>query len=127
VGLLIAMKPSLNEVKGRRYRLTGVLGNSYLFVSQYDVMLTVAEENNPKNAQLRAMGEAVCRLASKGLATGMLTLKEIADQWRKADSGRCQILSDMATCLDDFVLTRGQRDRAGVNNNPACTSAVEEH
>jgi 2-keto-3-deoxy-L-rhamnonate aldolase RhmA len=89
----------LDEVKGKRHRLTSPFGNGYLFVGPSDLMMTVAEENNPVHGQLRAMTEAICRLASKGMKE-RLTMGVVAEQLRKADSGRCKILSDIAECIE---------------------------
>jgi hypothetical protein len=88
----------IDEEVGRRHRVSGPFGNSYFFVSENDVMLTIAEENSPQHYQLRAMSEALCRVISKGLK-GPLDHATVAEQLRKADSGRCKILSDLADCL----------------------------
>jgi hypothetical protein len=94
--------------EGIRTRLTGLLGNSYLWIGDNDVMLVVPSENDPKNAVLRALTEANCRVASKAMKLG-LTRNQIAEQWRKADSGRCSILSDMAECLESYNKTVMER------------------
>jgi len=101
-----------NEIdveRGPRTRLKGLLGNSYLWVGERDVMFTVARENDPKNAVLRALTEANCRVASKAMKLGM-THAQVAEQWRKADSGRCSILSDMAECLEIYELQNERKE-----------------
>jgi hypothetical protein len=87
---------------GYRHRIKGIFGNSYVFISETDIMLVVADENNPQHAPMRAMGEAVCRLASKAMAAG-LPMLAISEQLRAADSGRCTILSDLAMVMEQFV------------------------
>jgi len=102
-GIHMGQEPDVE--RGIRTRLGGLLGNSYLWVGNNDVMLTVASENDPKNAVLRALTEANCRVASKAMKLG-LTHAQVAEQWRKADSGRCSILSDMAECLEVYEIQR---------------------
>jgi hypothetical protein len=92
----------LNEVAGKRHRIITPEGNAYLFVSENDIQLTVADENSPKQREIRAATEALCRLASKAMKAG-LPMLQIAEQFEKADMGRYGLLSEVAAKMREFA------------------------
>jgi hypothetical protein len=90
-----------DEQAGTKYRIATIFGNSYLYVSGNDIMLTIADENQREQAQLRATTEAICRISSKAMKHG-LPMSDIIEQLKKADSGRCTILTDIAQKMEEF-------------------------
>ena len=92
----------LNEVAGKRHRIVTPEGNAYSFISENDVMITLADENAPQQRQVRAATEAMCRIASKAMKAG-LPMLEIADQLEKADMGRYGLLSEVAAKMREFA------------------------
>jgi len=92
------MKP-IDEVSMVRYKINSILGNTYIMVGGEDLMVTIADENKREQEQLRATTEAICRISSKALKLGMDML-DIADQLRRADSGRNTILTEIAAKLE---------------------------
>ena len=56
-----------DETDMLRHRISTPFGNSYLLIGDQDIMLTVAEENSYQQAELRAMTEVICRIASKAM------------------------------------------------------------
>ena len=95
------MSQSLDEIRGRRYLIKTTLGNFYFWVSLTDMMITVPAENSLENAEIRALLETNCRLASKGLKAG-LTLVGVAAQMIKGGAGRSPVLVEIAERILDF-------------------------
>jgi hypothetical protein len=91
-----------NEITGKRIAVKTKFGNWYLFISDKDIMVTVAEENAPRQAEIRVMIEAVCRIASKGMAAG-LSLSDVATQMQKADMGRASVLGKISDAITDYA------------------------
>jgi len=60
-----------DETIGKRHRIETPDGNNYFFISDESIMITVADENDPKNAKERAYIESNCRIASKAMAAGV--------------------------------------------------------
>jgi hypothetical protein len=94
-----------NVTSGKRRRISTVHGNAYLFVAPDDIMVTVAAENDPRNAETRALSESVCRIASKAMKAG-LPMEDIVEQLRKADHGRSSILGAIADGMEDYICGR---------------------
>lgn len=90
-----------DETKMTRNRITTCFGNTYIMVGENDIMMTIADENQQKQAELRATTEAICRISSKAMKCG-LPMLEISEQLRKADSGRKTILTDLAEKMEEF-------------------------
>jgi len=90
-----------SEITGKRNRIKTEIGNNYFFVSRDDIMLTVADENDNKQAGVRALTETLCRVASKAMQAGV-PMCTIIEQMRKGDSGRCTILSEMVEVMERY-------------------------
>lgn len=93
---------TINEVTGKRYGIETALGRAYLFVGDQELMATVPEENNPVQAETRALLECVCRLASKAMGNG-LSLADVAEQMEKSGTGRSTILTEVAGKVREYL------------------------
>ena len=87
---------NIDEIKGRRIKLQNDKGNCYFWVSESDIMMS--GHFAPKEL---AMYELICRLTSKGMKE-VLTREVVVEQFRKADSGRCGLLGEMARCIEEY-------------------------
>jgi hypothetical protein len=96
------MKNSALIDVGKRNKLVTDLGNAYLFISPTAIDLTLPNENDPKNTQLRTLTESVCRLATEGLRAG-LPMQEIISLLRESDMARTTILTQVANKLEQFI------------------------
>jgi len=90
-----------DETIGKRHKIETPDGNNYFFIADRDIMVTVADENDPKNAKERAYIESNCRLASKLMAAGV-GMDIVAEQMEKADAGRCSLLGKMAEIMQNY-------------------------
>lgn len=92
-----------NEViNGKREMIPTVFGKTYFFVSQNDIMLTIAEENKHQQRDLRVTTETICRLVSKGLKA-RLSMEEVIEQMRKSDGGRGTIVAELADRMEKYL------------------------
>jgi hypothetical protein len=96
------MPKSNDETSGKRVRLSDEHGNNYLFIAEQDILVTVADENDPKRAKERAYIESNCRIASKAMHAGVPMI-EVAEQMKKADAGRGSLLGQMAEIMVGYA------------------------
>lgn len=94
-----------DETTGQRHRIRTEAGNNYMWISDESIMITVADENDIKNAQERAYIESNCRIASKAMAQGV-SMMAVAEQMEKADAGRCSLLGKMAQIMREYCEER---------------------
>jgi hypothetical protein len=85
-----------------RYRIETAIGNTYFLFDEECLMATVADENDPTNAEHRALMETMCRLASKALKAGV-PLSVIRDQLIAGDMGRNTIVLKLANKIGEYL------------------------
>ncbi len=85
-----------------RYRVETISGNSYFLIDDDCLMVTVADENSPANAEHRAVLESMCRLASKALKAGV-PLSVIRDQLIAGDMGKNTIVLKLADKIGEYL------------------------
>ena len=96
-------------IDGYREAIPTPLGNMYLFVGEKDLMAFLAEENNPVQAEPRALTECIMRIASKGMA-GTLTLEDVAEQMEKSGAGRSPTLLEIAARIRTVLNRKNEKE-----------------